>query len=259
MKLITLNAWGGKVYEPLMAFVESRAMDTDVFCMQEMLFGPRAEAAPSSKGRMNLCSEIERRLPDFEVLMYPAPQEARYFEAELLPDDTSPGLAIFIRKSLSVTGQGGFRCYRGEIPSGADFGGKMTGSCQWVRIRQEGTGDITVMNLHGLWQTKTEKADTPERIAQSHILHDFIGETAGKKLLCGDFNLRPDGECIRLLEQGMINLIKTSGATSTRSSLYTKPDKFADYVLVSPDIQVRHFEVLQDEVSDHLPLLVDCE
>lgn len=256
---MTLNAWGGKIFEPLMDFVESHAKDTDIFCMQEMLFGPRAEFAPTSKGRMNLCSEIERRLPDFDTLAYPAPKEARYFEAELLPEDTYPGLVMFIRKGIDVIEQGGFRCYQRDIPAGADFGGKMTASCQWARIRQNDASDVIVMNLHGLWQTKTEKIDTPERITQSRLLQDFLNARDGKKILCGDFNLRIDGESLSILEQNMANLIKKFGVTSTRSSLYTKPDRFADYVLVSPEIQVDQFAVLQNEVSDHLPLRLECE
>lgn len=257
MRLITLNIWGGKVFGPLMEFVEGHAGDADIFCMQEVIFGPRSEIAPVSKGRMNICEEIVHRLPEFSVLAYSAPEEAYYFEAEKLPEDTHPGLVIFVKKSIGIVDHGGFRCYEEGIPAGADFGGKMTGSCQWVRIRKNDGSESTIMNLHGLWQTKTEKADTPERIAQSHILRRFLDEISGEKMLCGDFNLKPDGQSLTMLEQGMVNLVKTSGATSTRSSLYTKPDKFADYILVSPDIQAKHFEVLQNEVSDHLPLLVD--
>lgn len=259
MKLITLNIWGGKVYEPLMSFVEEHAKDTDVFCFQEVLFGSQANYTPLCKGRMNVCSEIEKRLPDFIALTYRAPEEAPYFESELLAGDTHPGQAIFVRKALNIMDKGGFRSYQGDIPAGADFGGKMTGSCQWVCLQDGNAEDVTIMNLHGLWQTKTEKIDTPERIAQSRVLRDFMNARNGKKILCGDFNLKPDGESIRILEQGMTNLVKKFGITSTRSGFYTKPDKFADYILVSPEIQVRHFEVLQDAASDHLPLLLDCE
>ena len=53
----------------------------------------------------------------------------------------------------------------------------------------------------------------------------------------------------------MCNLVKAYGITSTRSLLYKRPDRFADYVLVSPEVQVEHFQVLDEVVSDHLPLL----
>lgn len=58
---------------------------------------------------------------------------------------------------------------------------------------------------------------------------------------------------------GLRNLIKEHGITSTRTSLYTKEEKFADYVLIGPGIQVTNFEVLPDEVSDHAPLRIEFE
>jgi endonuclease/exonuclease/phosphatase family metal-dependent hydrolase len=81
--------------------------------------------------------------------------------------------------------------------------------------------------------------------------------TKGKKILCGDFNLLPNTESIAMLEKGMKNLVKEYGITSTRSHHYTKEHKFADYIIVSTDIKVANFEVLQEPVSDHLPLLLE--
>ena len=47
-----------------------------------------------------------------------------------------------------------------------------------------------------------------------------------------------------------------SGVTSTRTRLYARPEKLADYVLVSDGVAVRDFRVLPDEVSDHAPLML---
>lgn len=55
------------------------------------------------------------------------------------------------------------------------------------------------------------------------------------------------------------NLIKKYDVKSTRSSLYTKENKYADFVFTSPEIKINDFKVLQDEISDHLPLLLDFE
>lgn len=77
------------------------------------------------------------------------------------------------------------------------------------------------------------------------------------KILCGDFNLRPDTESMNIIEQGMNNLIKINNISSTRTRYYKKEEKFADYILTSPDIVVNEFAVLSDEVSDHAPLYLD--
>lgn len=55
----------------------------------------------------------------------------------------------------------------------------------------------------------------------------------------------------------MNNLVKEYKVTSTRTSYYPKQEKFADYIFTSPDVAVKSFAVLQDEVSDHSPLLVE--
>ncbi len=57
----------------------------------------------------------------------------------------------------------------------------------------------------------------------------------------------------------MRNLVKEFGVKSTRSKLYTKPVKFADYILVSNDVKVNKFDVINMEVSDHLPLFLDFD
>lgn len=244
MKLITLNIWGGKVFDPLMKFLEDRAQDTDVFCFQEMMAGDTSVYA-----------ETQKRLADFASFFYEAPKEARYFQSEPLAQGVSLGQAIFVRKHFAVSGQGGFRAYEGEIPEDADYGAKITGSCQWIKI----DGTLTILNVHGLWQRGTDKADTPERLKQSIIINNFMAAQSGRKILCGDLNLLPNSKSLVMLGEGMKNLVKAFSITSTRSSLYPKPIKFSDYMLVSPEVSVRDFSVLQNEISDHLPLYIDFE
>ena len=52
-------------------------------------------------------------------------------------------------------------------------------------------------------------------------------------------------------------MIAEYGITSTRSSVYMKPGKFADYIFVSGAIQVENFATIPDEVSDHLALRLE--
>ena len=58
---------------------------------------------------------------------------------------------------------------------------------------------------------------------------------------------------------GLRNLVKENGVTSTRTSLYSKPEKFADYAFVSPGIEVADFKILPDEMSDHVPMYTEFE
>ncbi len=251
MKLITLNLWGGTVFEPLMDFIQSHSKDVDVFSFQEMLYGNEPDFTPIDKGRINLFSEIVSRLPEFVPYKYVSASD--YFQHE--PISFGAGQTIFVRKSIIVKDTGGFYCFK-ETPVLAMEGGKLTGNFQWIELEVAGMS-IFIGNLHGVWLEGSGKVDSPERFEQSQKIKDFMNSKTGKKIICGDFNLNPDGKSIEMLEVGMKNLVKEYGITSTRSKFYPKESKFADYILISPDIQVKDFQVLQDAVSDHLPLTLE--
>lgn len=247
MKLIALNLWGGIVYEPLIEFITKHS-DVDIFCFQEMLFGTEQTVTEIYKARVNLFEEIKTILPDF--IPHTHLSSSKHFQDETV--NFPVGQAIFVRKTITTVDEGGFVCYE-ETPEGMLEGGNVTGNVEWVSL----DGETTILNLHGIWQKNTGKKDTPERITQSKVVKDFLDSQKGRKILCGDFNLNPDGQSIAILEEGMRNLISEYNITSTRSSHYKKGSKFADYILVSPDVEVVDFKVFQDEVSDHLPLYLE--
>lgn len=250
MKLITLNLWGGKVYHPLLQFIESYASDIDIFCFQEVLFGSEPRFTPINKARENIFQEILQLLKDFEPVKYISPSE--HFAHESITFGV--GQSIFLKRPMEIKDNGGFHCYD-KMPENTEGGGKATGNLQWVDV-SNGAEVFTIANLHGIWIKDTKKADCPARITQSKKIKNFLDSKNNKKILCGDFNLIPNGESMRILNQGMVNLVKEYNIQSTRSSYYKKDIKFADYVLVSPNIEVSDFAVLQDEVSDHLPLFL---
>lgn len=116
---------------------------------------------------------------------------------------------------------------------------------------------LTMLYFHGLW-TGGGKGDTEDRLNQSRRIVEFARSLPGDFILAGGFNLMPDTESIKLLESmNLRNLIKEYGVTNTRTSHYTKPEKFADYIFITPGIKIQDFKVLRDEVSDHAPLYLD--
>lgn len=253
MKLVTLNIWGGKIHEPLIAFLKAHSEDIDIFCFQDLLFGTKPEFTPLRKGRANIFQEIGEILSDHKALTFRIPGES-HFHDEILAQNIGYGQAIFLKNSLNIADSGGFRSNDGGVY--AQDGTIIGGRYQWVKIKINGQ-EVTMMNVHGLWQKDSDKKDTPERIRQSQLIQNFLISSTENKILCGDFNLAPDTESIKILEKNMNNLIKERGFQSTRSSIYEKPGKFADYVLVSSSIKVNDFKVMPNEVSDHLPLYLD--
>jgi len=61
-----------------------------------------------------------------------------------------------------------------------------------------------------------------------------------------------------LAELGLTDLVTSRGHKDTRTSHYTKEGRYADYMLVTANVDVVGFDVVeQPEVSDHRALLLD--
>lgn len=240
MQLITLNIWGGHVKTPLLDFINA-FKNIDIFCLQEVYH--QADKKVSTEDRkvsLNIFFEISALLPEHQGIFCSTVNNCY-------------GLAIFIKKNIAVLNQGEIFIYENLNYPG--LGPTHSRKSQWLEFQTNGKGYV-IMNVHGLWNGKG-KTDTPLRIEQSIRIKKFLDTFTSPILLCGDFNLRPDTESIKILEEGMQNLVRGHNITSTRTNLYPKEEKFADYIFTSPDINIRSFRVLDNEVSDHCPLFLD--
>lgn len=249
MKLITLNIWGGQVYTPLIDFI-SKHKDTDIFCFQEVLNGASIDItrktiqnAPNAKG--DIYSQIQSILP----------MHNGYFA----PVQDQEGLGIFIKKTIKVKNHGDIFVFRQKDAMENNDPATIGKNLEYLEFEVNGK-QITIVNFHGLWIRKG-KEDSGDRIAQSEKIKVFLDSKPGAKILVGDFNLNPDTKSLTILESNMKNLVKEYKVASTRSSKfydwYKFGDTFADYILVSNDVEVLDFKVLQDQVSDHLPLYLE--
>lgn len=239
MKLITLNIWGGQVYSPLLEFIASHR-EIDIFCFQEVYHRAQERVSDDdSKISFNIFSEIHSLLTEHHAFFRPVVKDY--------------GIGIFIKKGIDIIAEGEISIY--DNPNYRGRGPSHSRNLQWVKYHINHKVR-TIMNVHGLWNGNG-KTDSPERITQSQKIRNFMDSIDTPKILCGDFNLRPDTESVKILEKGMQNLIQTYNITSTRTSLYPKKERFADYIFTSPEISINAFEVLKAEVSDHSPLLLD--
>lgn len=69
MKLISLNIWGGKVFQPLINYVKKAAETTDIFCFQEVF--SEANKSVYEGARLNIFSDIASTTPDFKGYFSP--------------------------------------------------------------------------------------------------------------------------------------------------------------------------------------------
>ena len=246
MKLISLNTWSGRGGKDILLDFFKRNKDIDIFCLQEVWEGGHEYAPKWGENiETTLLTNISKILIDHSVFFRP-----HYHDFY--------GLAIYVKKDLKIEEEGDIFVFKERKDVSNDFAENHARNLQYMTVETE-SGLRTIANIHGLWNG-ISKEDTEERFLQADNIGKFLKNLSTPRILCGDFNLMPTNKSLKMIEDlGMKNLIKEFGITSTRSSHYTKPVKFADYTLVSNDIKVRDFKVLPDEVSDHLAMYLDFE
>ncbi len=247
MKLVCLNVLGGSYTPALLEFLK-RHQDIDIFCLQEVYHDAegREDERWALIRNMNLLSDMQSVMPDYETLYHPHWRD--YW-----------GLCMFVRKNIPLLNSGEEFVYQNKgYNIEREMAGHTAKNVQYATIETL-LGARTVVNFHGLY-TGEGKNDTGDRLLQSQNIIKFLKTLTDPYILAGDYNLNPDTVSLEMLEaHGMRNLIKEFGINSTRTSLYTKDNKFADYVLVSGGVEVLDFSVLPDEVSDHAPLYLEFQ
>jgi len=254
MKIISLNTWGGRAGKDKLLEFFATHKDVDVFCLQEIWSAPYEHLEGHAAGGMSIdhSNIMVYGLQEISTLLN---THAAYFKPHHLDNY---GLLMLIKKDLDVIAEGDVFVYkeRGHIPEG-DVGFHAR-NVQFATIATK-NGNRTILNFHGLWNGGG-KGDSDDRLLQSERIIQFMKTLSNPYVMCGDFNLLPDTQSLKKLEDsGLRNLVKENGITSTRTSFYTKPEKFADYAFVSDEIAIKDFKVLPDEVSDHSPLYLEFE
>ncbi|WP_054313355.1 endonuclease/exonuclease/phosphatase family protein [Mesorhizobium sp. 1M-11] len=264
MKLMCLNGWGGKLHEALVAYIAFEA--PEVLCLQEVVHTPKTDqdwltyrdgdhVLPQ---RANFFRDVSVALPNHIAIFCPAAQGVLWDGDKSIPSQW--GLATFIHKTLPIIGQAQAFVHKGFSVNG--FGEHpRSRSAHGIRLYDfDRQRSLSITHMHGLRDLRG-KMDTPERADQARRLirlSDQVSEPGDLRIICGDFNVEPDSATLAFLaDRGFTELVTTRGFAGTRNSLYMKPGRFADYMLVNREETVEHFEVVyRPEVSDHCPLIL---
>jgi len=260
VKLICLNIWGGKIHDKLLDFIKQQTQDADIFCFQEVFDSDR-KTLLSLNNRSNNLNEILTILSDFNYFYFPVIEGEDVRKKVDFP--LSFGQATFVKKSLNVLKNGDIYTYRSYNKMGLRYANRepdFPKNFIFCEV-EKGNKKFLVLNFHGYWEP-APKYDTKERMKQSEMIISFIRKYGLPAIIAGDFNLAMDTKSVNMFsENGFRNLVKESGAKTTRSTYYDykwrKTDKYADYIFTSGGIWVNDFKVLSDEVSDHLPLYLE--
>ena len=122
--------------------------------------------------------------------------------------------------------------------------------------------NLQILSLHGLYSI--DKKDSEETIKQCKYIIEAAKRKDMPTIIVGDFNLLPETESIKLIDKEFRNLIKEFKIKSTKPNFdhgtEPKQGRFVmDYVFVNDKIKVNDFKVIETDISDHLPLILDFD
>jgi endonuclease/exonuclease/phosphatase family metal-dependent hydrolase len=266
VKIVSLNAWGGKLGALLLDYL--RAEDADVLCLQEVVHTPTAtkEWLTYRDGdhvlpqRTNLFAEVAATLPGHAGTFCPAAQGELWDGEVAVPSQF--GIATFVRTGLPIIGQMQGFVNGAYSPDGYGAHPRPR-NAHVVRVFDDARHRaVTIGHMHGLRDITAGKGDTPERLSQARAPARLVETVAGPEdqvVVGGDFNVEPDSATFGVLgEIGLEDLVVRPGIAGTRTSHYAKPGRFADYMLVNGRVEVQAFTVVRaPEVSDHCPLVLE--
>ena len=119
---------------------------------------------------------------------------------------------------------------------------------------------LRILNYHGIWTRG--KLGNEKTLAACRKINTLALEAKGEVIICGDFNLFPDTPSMKVFEDNFISLgdkfnIKTTRPAS--NELNGSARNVVDYIWVSKGINAKNFEVIDCDVSDHLPLILEFD
>ena len=117
---------------------------------------------------------------------------------------------------------------------------------------------LRLINYHGIW-SKDKQGNERTKSACRKLIQ-LTAEVTFPAIICGDFNLFPDTESIKILKEKFSSLVDKYNVSHTRpktNELSSAKRNVVDYIFASKKIAINSFKVINSDVSDHFPLLVE--
>jgi len=244
VKLLQLNAWGGRLAPQISDLLKSER--PDILCLQEAIsFG-----ASSGSGFYLTTEEVQQKL-------------------NLTSAAFSPLFSFNYMAGLAKFGNGIFTHYDITESETIFTNLEHRDNCVWnekeipimrnfvhATLKIDGK-QCHVITHHGYW-VREHKKGNQETVRQMNMLADYIENLDGAIIVTGDFNLEPGSPSLTRLNKMLSNLSIKNGLKTTRTELTFKTE-VCDYIFVNDSIRVKRFDALDKIVSDHMALLLEFE
>lgn len=251
IQICDLNLWnGGRLFEPMLEFV--RDQQADIYLLQEAYDGRRTDVDK----RFQTTALLKQALPEYHHLFGPCYLDDRPEEGKI-----EDGQLIISRWPITKSEMIWFDVGYGEYSNDAitDFR-QFPAGVQKAEVAVDGK-HLTLLNVHGPWDLDG-LANTKRRARMAEVLLENLGANT---IMSGDFNCQPATDAIRAIESKLTNVFKDM-ATTTFNIRRKDLEKFpgyasavVDFMFVSPNINIVNKEIIDADVSDHLPLVATLE
>jgi endonuclease/exonuclease/phosphatase (EEP) superfamily protein YafD len=127
-------------------------------------------------------------------------------------------------------------------------------------IRLQDDTKVHVLNHHGRL-VKGTGARMKNDIADYNFsrISEYISTLSGHIILSGDFNLWKEASSLLPLKRaGLINLNDVYNISTARNEFAWAPGESVSHIFINDQIDIMDYRVAQDNVSDHLPLVMTC-
>lgn len=263
MKITYFNTWNGVQKNEYINFITTQSDVNTILCLQEVSSYP-TEVTGKRGAMLNGWEKTKSLIPNH--VGFHAVRQSDWDDEPDISDPSPWGLCLFVPNTIPLLE------YRELFILGHRNSATTTIDGDEIPVLIQGgkiihnTKLLWILNIHGYYAgSGIGKHDTEKRLEQSRRIVEFLKQLDGDIILGGDFNLDPDTESIKMLEDfGLRNLIKEYNIPTTRTSFYSEEKRkkwpHADYVFVSKNIEVKSFVVDADSVaSDHAPMFLEIK
>jgi endonuclease/exonuclease/phosphatase family metal-dependent hydrolase len=242
MKLLQLNAWGGRLEPQIRELIKTQR--PDIVCLQEVI---------SFEGdRTGLFITIENIQKECGL---PYVAFAPVFTFNLMDGKAQFGNCILSRNPITRTEIVFTHLeHKDDFVWDKDSSNMRNFVHAVVEINDIPTNVIT---HHGFWIPDHKKGNATT-LEHMDVLADYISNLNGPVILTGDFNLEPSSESLKRLNESLTNLSVTHKLKTTRNNLTHKTET-CDYVFVNDMVKTGDFEALDDIASDHKALVLEFD
>ena len=239
---MTLNVWQGRLERVLLRHLET--LDIDFACMQEAVdYSSRSGGLVSSFEKIGKSMQLDQQF--FSPLT----------SMKLGNSDIKFGNVIYSKYPFSAADT---IFTRGAYKDSFDFDKDdyNVRAFQHVKILINGKS-LHLINYHG-HHIEAHKLGDEETLRQVGQIMEYIRYLEGAIIVCGDFNLAPESQSIKMLSERLTNLSVSNSLQTTRSSLTYKKE-VCDYIFVNDSVFVRNFIMDGTIISDHNALLLEFD